>query len=180
MAGVIATEIEAKEVPAASDSRPARKPLGPAPARFGAAGISAGEGLRYKTTVPRFAEPSRTITPVKIARGLGWFSIGLGVAELVAARPLSRWLGIESRCNLIRAYGAREVATGALILASSSPGVVGQGVKARVVGDVVDLATLAHGLNRRNRKRRNVEIALGLVAGITLADVLCSALLCDR
>ena len=46
-----------------------------------------------------------------MARGLGYFSLALGVTELFAARALCRSLGMEGSENLIKAYGAREVAT---------------------------------------------------------------------
>ena len=38
-----------------------------------------------------------------LAQGLGWFSIGLGVAELVAPEQLARFLGMEEHTQLIRA-----------------------------------------------------------------------------
>ena len=56
-----------------------------------------------------------------LARGLGWFSIGLGVAELVAPGQLARFLGMEERTELIRAYGAREIMTGIGILSQEDP-----------------------------------------------------------
>ena len=43
--------------------------------------------------------------PLALAQGLGWFSIGLGVAELVAPEQLARFLGMEEHTKLIRAYG---------------------------------------------------------------------------
>ena len=51
-----------------------------------------------------------------LARGLGWFSIGLGLAELLAPAQGRRFLGMEEHTGLIRAYGAREIATGIGIL----------------------------------------------------------------
>ena len=47
-----------------------------------------------------------------LAQGLGWFSIGLGLAELLAPGNLARFLGMEERTELIRVYGMREIATG--------------------------------------------------------------------
>jgi hypothetical protein len=38
-----------------------------------------------------------------LAQGLGWFSIGLGLAELVAPGHLARFLGMDERAELIRA-----------------------------------------------------------------------------
>jgi hypothetical protein len=54
----------------------------------------------------------------RMAGGLGWFSIGLGVLEIAAARPISRALGLRGGENLIRAYGVREIANGVGLLVS--------------------------------------------------------------
>ncbi|RAI38188.1 hypothetical protein CH338_13495, partial [Rhodoplanes elegans] len=47
-----------------------------------------------------------------LARGLGWFSIALGVAEIVAPRAITRRIGLRGQESLVQAYGAREIATG--------------------------------------------------------------------
>ena len=54
--------------------------------------------------------PSSLTGPDRLARALGWFSIGLGVTELVAPGQIARTLGLEGKEGLIRAYGARELA----------------------------------------------------------------------
>ena len=109
-----------------------------------------------------------------LARGLGWFSIALGVTELVAGRTLARTLGMEDHTSLIRAYGAREIATGVGILALGDPK---PWIWGRVGGDALDLATLARGLDRENPRRDSVGLAIAAVAGVTALDVLCTQLL---
>jgi hypothetical protein len=109
-----------------------------------------------------------------LARGLGWFSIGLGVAELVAPRQLTRMLGMQGNEALVQSYGVREIATGLGILSSRQPA---SWVWGRVGGDVVDLATLAPALDEQNPKRGNVGLALAAVAGVTALDVLCASAL---
>src|SRR5262245_31580086 len=53
----------------------------------------------------------------KIARGLGWFSIGLGVAQMVAPRRLTKPIGVRGNFSgLLRVIGAREIASGIGIL----------------------------------------------------------------
>ena len=42
-----------------------------------------------------------------LARGLGWFSIGLGLAEVLMPGKLARFLGVPENEGLIRACGAR-------------------------------------------------------------------------
>jgi len=106
-----------------------------------------------------------------LAQGLGWFSIGLGVAELVAPGQIARFLGMEERTELIRAYGAREIVTGVGILSQEDPTLWMWG---RVGGDVLDLGTLAAGLGRDNPQRVNVGLACAAVAGVTALDIICA------
>ena len=107
----------------------------------------------------------------QLARGLGWFSIGLGFLELFAADKLCRALGLEEHETLVRLYGAREVATGVAILASHDPT---PWIAGRVAGDAVDLATLAAaGSSARGEQKGNVAMALAAVAGVTALDVIC-------
>lgn len=109
--------------------------------------------------------------PKAVARGLGWFSLGLGLAELVAPRTLARTLGVEGREGLIRAFGAREVATGIGILCARDPQPY---VWGRVAGDAADLGALALALGPDNRQRGNVVAAMVAVAGVTAVDILCA------
>jgi hypothetical protein len=107
----------------------------------------------------------------RLAQGLGWFSIGLGLTELLAPRAVGRFLGMEEHAELLRAYGAREIVAGVGILAQDDPT---PWLWGRVGGDVLDLGTLAIGLGRGNPQRGNVAIAVGAVAGVTALDVLCA------
>lgn len=119
----------------------------------------------------------RTADGKVLAKGLAWFSIGLGLYELLAPRHLGRTLGMEDQTALIQAYGVREIATGVGILAQRRPV---EFVWGRVAGDALDLATLAPGLSGDNPKRGNVAIAMGAVAGVALLDVLCASELSRR
>src|SRR5215211_8122595 len=106
-----------------------------------------------------------------LARGLVWFSIGLGLAEVIAPRALARALGMEGTETVIRAYGMREIATGVGILASEDPT---PWIWGRVAGDALDLATLATGLEGDNPERGNVLAATATVIGATVIDVVCA------
>jgi hypothetical protein len=110
----------------------------------------------------------RDMNPDTMARGLGWFSIGLGTAELVAADTLVDALGMEGQEGLIRFYGAREIAQGLGCLTMNPPT---SAVWARVAGDALDVATLAAYMTPENPKRHNVALALAAIAGVTLLDV---------
>jgi hypothetical protein len=112
-----------------------------------------------------------------LAKGLGWFSIGLGLYELLAPRHLGRTLGMEDQTALFQAYGVREIATGVGILSKRRPT---EWVWGRVAGDFLDLATLAPGLDDDNPQRGNVVMAMAAVAGVTVLDALCAKQLSKR
>jgi hypothetical protein len=119
------------------------------------------------------SRPDRSLTTTdRVARGLGWFSLGLGIAELVAPGKLARALGLEGRERLLQAYGGREIGAGIWAL-SDTPA---PAIWSRVAGDLVDLATLGAGLRDSDEEqRRNAWIALAAVAGITVVDLLTAA-----
>jgi hypothetical protein len=106
-----------------------------------------------------------------VAHGLGWFSIALGMAEVAAPRTLTRALGMEGQESLVRAYGLREIATGAAILTAQDPK---PWVWGRVAGDALDMATLGAGYRNGNEKSRTLGLALAAVAGVTALDVWCA------
>ena len=103
----------------------------------------------------------------RLAKGLGWFSIGLGLVELLAPRRVTRALGMEGNEVLIQAYGAREIGAGIMSLSVDKQ----LGLWSRVAGDGIDIATLMTGLRHDNPKRDNVSIALAAVIGVTILDV---------
>lgn len=113
----------------------------------------------------------------RLARGLGWFSLALGAVELFGARGVARWLGMERHETLIRAYGAREVATGIGILTQKDPA---PWIWGRVAGDTLDLATLGAGMPENGRARGRVALAAGAVAGVTMLDIACANALTRR
>jgi hypothetical protein len=116
------------------------------------------------------SRPDRSLTTTdRVARGLGWFSLALGAAELIAPGRLGRALGLEGKKRLLQAYGGREIGAGMWAL-SDTPA---PAIWSRVVGDIVDLGTLAAGLRGADEEqRRNAFLALAAVAGITVVDLL--------
>lgn len=107
-----------------------------------------------------------------LAKNLGYFSIALGLAELLAPRVVCRVAGINGLESLIQAYGAREIATGIAILTSHDPE---PWIWGRVAGDVADMATVATGLGQDNDKRENSMLALTALAAVALVDVVCAS-----
>jgi hypothetical protein len=104
----------------------------------------------------------------RAAIGLGWFSIGLGLTELLFARPLARSMGMKGDEGLLRFYGVREIATGVGILTAEkrAPWIWG-----RVAGDGLDIATLLARFDDSPRKE-GIALALAAVAGATAMDVI--------
>ncbi|HEU4459829.1 MAG TPA: hypothetical protein VFR90_11955 [Methylibium sp.] len=109
-----------------------------------------------------------------LARGLGWFSLGLGAVELLAARPLARGIGLAGHESLLRAYGLREIVNGLGLLASRQPGSAASWVGARVAGDALDLTTLAAAAVAPRPRSGHPVAALFAVAGVTLLDLICA------
>ncbi|MCL5742327.1 MAG: SRPBCC family protein [Acidobacteria bacterium] len=128
--------------------------------------------IRAQAETPRQsnAETARSRTEA-LARGLGWFSVGLGAAELFAPGGIAGLIGAGSRHHgLLRAYGAREFGAGMTILGGSPT----TGVWARVGGDLMDLASLGAALGSRHTDRGKAAAALAAVAGVTALDAFCA------
>ncbi len=112
-----------------------------------------------------------------LARGLGWFSICLGLAEVFAPHAIEKFLGIRHRSLLIRFMGLREIASGIGILSQGRPA---PWLWARVGGDAVDLAGLGMALSSPTAHSGNVSAAILAVGGVTALDVCCAQELSRR
>jgi hypothetical protein len=112
-----------------------------------------------------------------LARGLGWFSLGLGALEVLAPEKLDRLLGTGDHEMVTRFYGLREIAAGLGILLSDDPT---PWVWGRVAGDALDLASLGPALEPENPQRGVAAAAFGNVALITALDIFCAAALSRR
>jgi len=109
----------------------------------------------------------------RLAKGLGWVSIALGVTELIAPGAVQRIAGSRQRNRaLVRLYGIREIAAGMLIL--SRPRNPVTGVWSRVAGDALDLLALAGAASRPTASRTQVAVAAAGVLGVTALDVMCA------
>ncbi len=144
--------------------------------------VSEATPLRAGTDLPRGAtvslvtrrhKPSAGVD-VQLARGLGWFSIGLGLAELAAPRALARIVGVRDTVTnrtVLRAYGLREIAAGIGVLSRpKQPG----WLWTRVAGDIFDLGTLAAGFASPGTGKGRLAFATTSVLGVTALDVYCA------
>ena len=103
----------------------------------------------------------------KIGYSLAGLSIALGLGELFAGKRLARRMGVPEHSGIVRAYGARELATGAALLARPT---ASRNVWARVVGDLLDLATLAAAFRRPGARQAVLWGGVAFVATALLAD----------
>jgi uncharacterized membrane protein len=102
----------------------------------------------------------------KIARGLGWFSIGLGLAEILAPGRLAKLIGVRGDHGvLLRMLGAREITSGIGILAGRRPN--SNWMWSRVGGDAIGLTLLGAAFRQRRPKRNKLAMATAAVAGAT-------------
>lgn len=110
----------------------------------------------------------------QLAKGLGWFSIGLGLAEIAAPKTMARLIGVKpggKSKNILRIYGAREVGAGIGILSLANPS---GWLWARVAGDLLDLGSLGKAIASPRNGRARAIAATAAVAGVTIADVRCA------
>jgi len=105
-----------------------------------------------------------------LAQSLGWFSLGLGAAQVAAPRLMCKAIGArgEGRAPaLMRLMGARELTQGVGILSRPRPTAW---LWSRVAGDAIDLALL--GLTAaKGPGRKRAAFAIANVIAVTVPDV---------
>jgi len=110
----------------------------------------------------------------RLATSLGWFSIGLGLAEVAAPESVARLIGLREDAksiSLLRAYGAREIGNGlAILMQPDNPA----WIWSRVGGDALDLATMAAAARQDEADGPRLMTAAAAVLGVTALDVLCA------
>jgi hypothetical protein len=113
----------------------------------------------------------------RLARGLGWFSLALGAAQVAAPDALNRLVGADTsdrnRAILVGACGLREMAAGIGLLGSA--GSQRGWLRARVCGDVLDLALLGAILLAKPAGTplpRGPLAALAAVGGVMALDLI--------
>ncbi len=105
----------------------------------------------------------------QVARGLAWFGIGLGLAELLAPGTVARAAGLRGRERLLQVFGAREIASGVLVLAAKDPEAW---LWTRVAGDALDGLLLSAGMRAGNPDRQRAVLATLAVAPVVVLDAL--------
>jgi uncharacterized membrane protein/uncharacterized protein YjeT (DUF2065 family) len=120
---------------------------------------------------PRHSSDVYATDRTPITNFLGWFSIGLGLAELLAPQAVARLVGVdeEEHTTLLRAYGMREIAAGVGILTRPKPT---YWMWNRVVGDFVDLASLGRAMRSEENDKGKLRMASMAVLGVTALDII--------
>src|SRR4051812_35960877 len=132
----------------------------------GEGGRITGDGVEREVNLPRSRRAD------KLAQGLGWFSIGLGTAQILAPRAMSRLVGVKDADNntgLMRALGLREISAGIGLLTDPKPTGF---AAARVAGDAMDLALMIKTLATPENDKGRALLATAFVVGAGILDVL--------
>ena len=152
-----------------------------APGTSDGAGRALGTGLgaevrpRPEATRPyqQIADDDRGTGGESTADGLGYFSIGLGLAELLAPTAMSRLIGVkhpdERNVATMRLMGLREIGHGVAILSNQRPA---KAVWSRVAGDALDLALLGRTLANAENDRGRTIFATANVLAVAAVDVM--------
>jgi uncharacterized membrane protein len=109
-----------------------------------------------------------------LQRALGWFSLGLGLAQIIAPEKVANLIGIERKnesLSMMRVVGAREIASGLGILTQSKSA---PWLWARVGGDAMDIALLTSARSSPHADQNRVAAATAAVIGIAAIDALAS------
>lgn len=133
---------------------------------YGEGGRVTGDGIEREVDLPKARRAD------KLAQGLGWFSIGLGTAQILAPRVMSRLVGVKDADNntgLMRALGVREIAAGIGLLADPKPTGF---AAARVAGDAMDLALMVKTLATPENDKGRALFATAFVVGAGILDVI--------
>ena len=102
------------------------------------------------------------------SKGLGWFSIALGVAEIAAAVSIARGLGIK-RAGIVRLFGAREIAAGFARVARDRPDTWAW---ARIISNSLDIAALGATLLYDNEDEKKAALSMATASPIAALDIL--------
>ena len=106
----------------------------------------------------------------RLANFLGWFSIGLGLAEVLAPKGFAKLIGSKGKHTAFIRYicGLREITAGIGILTERKPATW---VWARVAGDALDMAALDVALMSGDTDKGRLAAAMAAVVGVTALDL---------
>ncbi|HLG99754.1 MAG TPA: SRPBCC family protein [Bryobacteraceae bacterium] len=133
-------------------------------------GVITQEQTSTRRDITRSSQYSKS-SQDRFARKLGWFSIGLGAAEIMIPGTLGKMIGVRNHRRLMRSMGLREIAAGVGLLSQNRPA---DWMWTRVGGDMLDLALLGAAFSSDRSRKAPLAVATAAVAGITVLDMLCT------
>jgi len=107
---------------------------------------------------------SRDVNENKLARGIGWLSIGVGLALVAAPTPTTRGFGMGERPTLGRFLGVRDLILGAGLLRSEN---LAPWLHARAISDAADVVLLIVGAASSVFPRRQAMVGLTLATSLS-------------
>lgn len=106
----------------------------------------------------------------RLAYGLGWLGIGLGLMELLVPQRMAKIIGApQGHEGLIRVMGLREIASSVGILGERKPATA---MWSRVAGDALDLALLGAAFASSRSNRNRLAASIVSVFGATMMDIM--------
>ena len=121
---------------------------------------------QVRTNVPRRVREAMPDNG-QLNQALGWFSVGLGVVELLAPDSLTRMIGAGKHTNVVRLCGAREVISGVALLSQRAPAAA---AFSRVAGDAIDLALLGAAFRSADADPKRLMAATTAVLSVAAID----------
>jgi uncharacterized membrane protein len=113
----------------------------------------------------------------RLARGLGWASLGLGLWQVRAPDVVARVAGVDDSSHarpVIQLVGVRELVHAGGLLAARDPA---PWVWTRVAGDAMDLVALGRALaGRRGTRRSRAALATATVGAVSAVDTYAAVL----
>jgi len=129
------------------------------------------EGTNDNFVELKYRSPEN-LAAATMAKGIGIFSIALGLAEVFMPRQLGELAGVSrSHRSILPALGLREIAHGIGIMQSAKPTTA---VWTRVGGDVLDLVFLGASFMSDDGNKRRLAGATAAVLGVTALDLICA------
>ncbi len=101
----------------------------------------------------------------RLARGVGWVSIGVGLALLASPSRAVRGLGMGERPNLGRLMGARDLVLGAGLLRGGN---TTTWLRARGAADALDAAVILAGMASGAFPRNRAPVGLAMATGFSV------------
>ena len=121
---------------------------------------------------------AENLATAKMAKGIGLFSIALGLAEVLMPNQTGTLAGLNNKQrSFLPALGLREIAHGIGIMKSAKPTTA---VWTRVAGDAIDLAFLGMAFMADDSNKRRLVGSTVAVLGVTALDVLCATKLSSQ